>query len=140
MNGYLATWKKFLTLSGRASRKEYWVFTSINILIVMIFYAFIGGAVFLGSANKTEMSTASMIPAALMIFFQIASFFPSIGVMARRLHDSGRSGWWWLIVLIPLVGPIWFIVLMVLDSQPGTNKYGDHPYTNEGGAGRIQTV
>ena len=56
---------------------------------------------------------------------------PSIAVMVRRLHDIGKSGWWYFIALIPLAGPIWLIVLLATDSQEGTNEYGVNPKTGE---------
>jgi uncharacterized membrane protein YhaH (DUF805 family) len=56
---------------------------------------------------------------------------PGIAVTVRRLHDSGRSGWWILIALIPLIGTIILLVFMVLDSQPGDNEYGPNPKAAE---------
>jgi len=57
----------------------------------------------------------------------LAILLPSFAIAARRLHDTGRSGWWQLIVLIPIVGLIVLIVFLVLDSEAGTNKYGPNP-------------
>lgn len=63
----------------------------------------------------------------LYILYALGLFIPAIAVMVRRLHDVGKSGWWWLINLIPLVGAIWFLVLMCTDSNSGDNKYGPSP-------------
>lgn len=59
--------------------------------------------------------------------FCLAVLIPSIAVGVRRLHDTGRTGWWLLIGFIPLIGAIVLIVFFVLDSQPGTNAYGPNP-------------
>jgi uncharacterized membrane protein YhaH (DUF805 family) len=57
----------------------------------------------------------------------VAVLIPGIAVSVRRLHDTGKSGWWLLIGLVPLLGGIVLLVFMVLDSQPGQNQYGPHP-------------
>ncbi len=63
----------------------------------------------------------------LASIYSLAVLVPSIAVSVRRLHDTGRSGWWLLIGLVPLIGSIWLIVLLCLDSQPETNKWGANP-------------
>ena len=52
---------------------------------------------------------------------------PLIALTVRRLHDVGKSGWMFFIVLIPLIGAIWLLVLMLTESNPGENKYGPNP-------------
>ena len=75
----------------------------------------------MGTYNPvTYLGTLSSIFALLMII-------PNIAVSIRRLHDSDRSGWWLLILLVPLIGEIWFLVLMVLDGTVGSNQYGESP-------------
>ena len=64
---------------------------------------------------------------ALVQLYDLAVLLPSLGVGVRRLHDIGKSGWWILIVLIPIVGIIILIVFAVTDSQPGNNEYGPNP-------------
>lgn len=59
--------------------------------------------------------------------FSLAIILPSIAVAVRRLHDTGKTGWWLLISFIPLVGAIVLIIFYVSDSQPGSNKYGVNP-------------
>ena len=54
-------------------------------------------------------------------------FLPSLSVVVRRLHDVGKSGWFYLIIFIPLVGFIWMLVLLVSDGNKGENKYGADP-------------
>jgi uncharacterized membrane protein YhaH (DUF805 family) len=59
--------------------------------------------------------------------YSLAVFLPSLGVLVRRLHDVGKSGWFFLIVLIPLIGAIWLLVLLFKDSEQGENKWGPSP-------------
>jgi len=59
--------------------------------------------------------------------YALAMLIPTLAVSVRRLHDTGRSGWWILIVLIPFIGFIVMLVFMVLDGTPGQNQYGANP-------------
>jgi uncharacterized membrane protein YhaH (DUF805 family) len=63
----------------------------------------------------------------IYMLYSLAIIIPDTAVVVRRLHDVGKSGWWYLIALIPLVGMIWLLVLLLMDSQPGTNQYGANP-------------
>ena len=112
MNYYLDVWRKYADFSGRARRKEYWMFTLLN--AVVTFGIFI---------VDTVIGTYGV----LMGLYGLAVVIPSLAVFFRRLHDTGRSGWWWLIGVIPFIGGIVLFVFMVLDSQPGDNKYGPNP-------------
>jgi uncharacterized membrane protein YhaH (DUF805 family) len=111
MNWYLAVLKNYVGFSGRARRKEYWYFVLFNIIIVAIL-------TIIDSILRTRI---------LEILYGLAVLIPSIAVAFRRLHDTGRSGWWWLIGFIPIIGTIILIIFFVLDSQPGDNKYGPNP-------------
>ena len=63
----------------------------------------------------------------LQIIFALALLVPSIALAVRRLHDIGKSGWWYLIVFIPIIGILVLLYFFVLDSQPGSNQYGPNP-------------
>ena len=79
--------------------------------------------------------TGTLVPGAgiglLGGLYSLAVFIPGFAVTVRRLHDTGKSGWWLLIFLVPLVGVIVFLVFMVKDSQPGENQYGPNPKVAE---------
>jgi uncharacterized membrane protein YhaH (DUF805 family) len=115
MSWYLEVLKKYAVFSGRARRTEYWMFVLFNIIIILVL-AFI------------DYSTGTFSPQAgvglLGGLYSLAVLIPSIAVTVRRLHDTGRTGWWILIGLIPIIGNIALLVFMVLDSEPGTNQYG----------------
>jgi uncharacterized membrane protein YhaH (DUF805 family) len=113
MNWYLDVLKnKYATFDGRARRKEYWMFFLVNLIISLVL-GFIEG-IFGG-------------PGLLGLLYSLAVLIPSIAVTVRRLHDTGRSGWWILIGLIPVIGWIVLLVFMLMDSQPGSNQYGPNP-------------
>src|SRR2546430_1678715 len=75
------------------------------------------------------VAVASKTPAlfALLAIFYVGILLPALAVGVRRLHDTGRSGWWLLFGLVPLVGGITLLVFSCTDSQPGENKYGPNP-------------
>mgnify|MGYP001376233442 FL=1 len=116
----------YSNFSGRASRKEYWMFFlfyMIFAIVAMVADNFLGTDFTVGEGYYA----VSMGYGWIYVLFMLALFIPTIAVMVRRLHDVGKSGWWWLINFIPLVGAIWFLVLMCTDSNPGDNKYGSSP-------------
>lgn len=118
MNWFLIAIKKYATFSGRAQRAEYWYFILFYILILFAL-SFVDGIT--GSFSSTDGIGL------LGGLFTLALFVPSIAVGVRRLHDTGRTGWWLLIALVPLVGAIVLLVFTVQDSQPGENIYGPNP-------------
>ena len=118
MNWYLKCWKQYADFSGRARRKEYWIFSLINYII--IFFLYILQIVMIES-------TLWLIFPIIFFLYAVAVFLPGLTVNIRRLHDIGKSGWWYLIYLIPIIGAIWLTVLMCLDSEPGENQWGENP-------------
>ena len=118
MNWFLVVLKKYATFSGRAQRAEYWWFYLISTLIII-------GLSLIDQATGTLDEETGM--GLLTTLYSLAILIPSIAVGVRRLHDTGRSGWWLLIGLIPVIGSIVLIVFFVLDSEPGENAYGANP-------------
>ena len=98
---------KYVDFNGRAQRSELWWFVLFNFVVSILLSAVLGEM--LGS------------------LYSLAVFLPSIAVAARRLHDIGRSGWWQLIGLIPLIGLIVLIYWFVQPGQPGSNEHGPNP-------------
>jgi uncharacterized membrane protein YhaH (DUF805 family) len=130
MNWYLQALKKYTVFTGRARRKEYWMFVLFNIIISAV----------LSIVDYLTGTYNSAYHAGLLSgIYSLAVLIPGIAVTMRRLHDTGRSGWWILIALVPIVGGIWLLVLMVLDSQPGENQYGPYPKTDQPVAPAVAT-
>jgi uncharacterized membrane protein YhaH (DUF805 family) len=118
MSWYVEVLKKYAVFEGRARRKEYWMFFLINLVITIVL-------IFIDSLMGTISPQAGL--GLLSGLYSLAVLIPSIAVTVRRLHDTGRSGWWILIALVPFIGGIVLLVFMVLDSQPGENQYGPNP-------------
>lgn len=121
MNWYFEVLKKYADFSGRARRKEYWVFTLFSVTFSLL----------LGFADVALGFSRDGGTGPLGAVYSLAVLIPSLAVTVRRLHDTGRSGWWILIGLIPCVGFIILIIFMVQDSQPGPNEYGSNPKAAE---------
>ena len=117
MNWYLAVLRKYVDFSGRARRKEYWYFILISTLISIVL-TFIDG---LTGSLSPELGMGM-----LSGIYALAVLVPTIAVAFRRLHDTGRSAWWLLIGLIPLIGAIVLLIFFVQDSKED-NDYGVSP-------------
>ena len=118
MNWYLKVLKQYADFRGRARRKEYWMFVLFNTIFAIV-------AMILDNILGIAIEGVGYGP--LYGLYALAVLIPGLAVSARRLHDVGKSGWMILIVLIPLIGAIWLLVLMVTDSNPGENQYGQNP-------------
>jgi len=118
MNYYLEAFKRYIDFKGRSSRSEYWYFFLFNSVIIFLLSFFDG----LFGMYNTEMNFGL-----LSGLYQLAALLPGLGVAVRRLHDTGHSAWFLLIILIPLVGPIVFIILMATASSNEKNNYGPVP-------------
>jgi uncharacterized membrane protein YhaH (DUF805 family) len=112
---YLKVLQNYVTFEGRARRKEYWMFVLFNFI-----FAFAIGVVE-GLFN---------LPSFLSAIYTLIVLLPSLAVGARRLHDTGRSGWWLLLSLIPLIGFIVLLVFLCEDSNEHDNVYGPNPKAN----------
>ncbi len=110
-----SVFSKYATFGGRASRSEYWWWT-------LFYYLFLIVVVLLPMGDVRLF---------IIAIFLIGTIIPNIAVTVRRLHDSEKSGWLFLVNFIPYVGPIVLIVLCVLPSTDGTNRYGEHPLNPE---------
>ena len=109
---YVEVLQKYAVFDGRAKRSEYWLFTLIQIIIFTVLYA-----LFLA---------AGQLFLVVYWLYALATLIPSLAVTVRRLHDTGRSGWWILIGLVPLVGLIVLIIFMVMESADD-NEHGPRP-------------
>lgn len=104
----------YADFSGRATRSQYWYFVLFS-MIFSIIASIIDYAIF--GENKMMVNG----------FYNLAVLIPSISIGARRLHDTGKSGWRQLVGLIPLLGTVWFIILLATDTVAGDNQYGPQP-------------
>ena len=112
MEWYISVLKQYAVFEGRARRKEYWMFSLFNFVIALAI-----------TVVESVIGTGGTIYG----LYALLVLIPSIAVAVRRLHDTGRSGWWLLLALIPAIGAIILLVFLVLDSEVESNDYGDNP-------------
>lgn len=132
--------KKFSNSSGRARRREFWGFVLFSYLTFILFLA-IAFAISSLIFTKEEMGNHPISIALLMlpILYYFSLFIPGISVAIRRLHDTDRRGTWLLIFFIPTIGLIALFVIMLLDSNPYPNRYGEDPKAFERAQFKPQT-
>ncbi|QMW23810.1 DUF805 domain-containing protein [Sandaracinobacteroides saxicola] len=114
--------RRYADFRGRSRRQEYWLF-SLFLVVIYAFVALVGTLVSPPGPNGEPGG----VFIALVGILALAFFIPSLAVAVRRLHDTDRSGWWYLIGLVPLIGSIVLLVFFVLDGTPGPNRFGDDP-------------
>ena len=112
MSWYMQALKKYAVFAGRARRKEFWMFFLVYVLIVVVL-------------SVVEWMIG--LPGILSGIYSLVLLIPSIAVTVRRLHDTGRTGWWWWIGFVPVIGIIVLLVFMALEGEPGQNRYGPDP-------------
>jgi uncharacterized membrane protein YhaH (DUF805 family) len=117
MHWYLEVLKKYAVFSGRARRKEYWCFVLFNVIIAFLLEFIDAVAGLVGEIGFGPLGG----------LYTLAVLIPLIAVSVRRLHDTGCTGWWLLIGLVPLIGPILLLFSLVGDSEQGQNRYGPNP-------------
>jgi len=114
MNWYLGSLKKYAVFSGRARRKEYWMFVLFNFIAAFII-GLIAGA--LGLSNDSGGNILSSL-------YSLAILLPGLGLAIRRMHDTDHSGWW---LLVPIVN----VVFTLVEGTKGDNKFGPDPKAEE---------
>lgn len=119
MNWYLKVLNHYVDFSGRARRKEYWMYILFHIIFTFL-------TAFLDILLSTEFNDVGLF----YLIYLVLNIIPGIAVSVRRLHDIGKSGLMILVNLIPIVGPIWFLVLTCMEGESKSNKWGVNPKEN----------
>lgn len=128
MNWMILPYRRYFDFSGRSRRKEYWMFTLFNVLVVIAINIAFGTRDYENIAGYVGFeSMLSTTGGMLTALFRLFSLIPGLAVAVRRLHDQDRSGWLLLLLLIPLLGWFALLVLMCLDGTKGDNSYGPDP-------------
>lgn len=111
MNEYTAAFKNYAVFSGRASRRDYWMFALINAVVYVALWI-------------VDMVVGTF--GLLAGLYALAALLPSLALATRRLHDTDRSGWLQLISFIPIAGLV-LVFFLAEQGKPGDNKYGPDP-------------
>ena len=117
MRWYLGAFKKYARFKGRASRKEYWLFTLFNLILL-------GTLVVVDNAAGLVVGDGIYGP--LSALYCLVVFLPAVAICVRRLHDINRSGWWWWLCLVPF-GVLVVLVFTMQEGQPARNRFGPDP-------------
>ncbi|HEX9060330.1 MAG TPA: DUF805 domain-containing protein [Clostridia bacterium] len=121
MEWYLKVLKNYANFNGRARRKEYWMFVLFTCIIALP----------LGILALVTAKSLGFLFMGLYVLYCLGITIPAIAVMVRRLHDIGKSGWWYFINFVPLIGGIWLLILLCTEGTMGTNSYGPDPKETE---------
>lgn len=119
MHYYMDVLKKYAVFSGRARRQEYWMFALFNAIISLVLFLI---ALVAGNAGTVFLG-----------LYGLAVLIPTLAVTWRRLHDTDRDGWSWLVIFLPFVGAIILIVFLTLNGTRGPNRFGPDPKRSAGG-------
>ncbi|GAA1639156.1 DUF805 domain-containing protein [Catellatospora bangladeshensis] len=114
MNWYLNVLKNYVTFSGRARRKEFWMFTLIHVVVIFALLMLFG-------------STQADAFYYLYLAYLLGTLLPTIAVTVRRLHDTNRSGGWYFISFVPIIGSFWLLALLTTAGDRQANMYGADP-------------
>lgn len=121
-----AGFRNYVNFSNRASRSEYWYFVLFMVLVYLVIFVLDR---LLDSVPTDSTPGLIFLIAVALVFIVVGLGFilPSISIAVRRLHDLNKSGWWYLLNLIPLVGPIILLVWFCMRGTVGRNRFGPDP-------------
>ena len=120
MHWYITVINQYSNFKGRSRRKEYWMYTLFNIIFLLT-------AILLDN-YLIGLTIQGDLPIGFLTFsYYFFILIPTMALTVRRLHDIGKSGWFYLIALIPYIGGLILILLMCIKGEVGSNKWGDNP-------------
>ncbi|KZY60199.1 hypothetical protein A3742_09140 [Oleiphilus sp. HI0071] len=118
MNWYLTVLKKYAVFEGRSRRKEYWFFVLISTIV---------GSCFIMIDRQMGNYDPETQVGFLHSLYSLLVLLPTVALSVRRLHDTGRSGWWLLLLFLPIIGWIVLLIFYVLKGDEGSNRFGQDP-------------
>ncbi len=125
MEWMLMPLQRYADFSGRSRRKEYWMFTLAQAIVYLVLGVLIGIGAAMGDGNS--LGPIGYLGLGLMVLVALALVVPNIAVSVRRFHDQGKSGWFYLLGLIPYAGGLILLIFMCLPGTEGDNPYGPDP-------------
>ena len=128
MEWYLKVMRdNYSNFEGRARRKEYWMYNLIFTVLFIALMTIMFSALSFSDETGIETGPGVYLTVLLFFVFLVAHFIPLLALTVRRLHDTGKSGWWYLIVFIPYLGNFVIFIFTLIGGDEGDNKYGPNP-------------
>ncbi|MBI1212522.1 MAG: DUF805 domain-containing protein [Alphaproteobacteria bacterium] len=121
MDWMVLPYRRYFDFSGRSRRKEYWMFTLLQILIVATI------ALLFFSPEPLDADEPPIFSFGIIVIYALFNFIPSLAVQVRRFHDQDMSGWFVLLGFIPYIGGLIVLIFMAMGGTRGPNKYGEDP-------------
>ena len=118
MKWFIKSIYKYAKFSGRAQRKEFWMYTLFYIIFGTILW-------YIDTTHSVNIGNDKY--GILFLFYNLVLLLPTLGVSVRRLHDVDESGWMLLLFVIPVIGFLWLLVLFLTTGSKKDNKYGKSP-------------
>ncbi|PML81960.1 DUF805 domain-containing protein [Enterovibrio norvegicus] len=119
MRWLFSAFLNYAKFSGRARRREYWGFFFLqNVVLALCFL------IDIAESGVNNFQVLDLQATAVWIALTV---IPALSVTVRRFHDINRSGWWWLIIIVPLIGPLIVLIFTLLRGTKGSNRYGCDP-------------
>ena len=115
--------KRYAEFSGRSRRSEYWWYTLLLVLMSIVVRLLFGAS----PDPLNPFAFPQIFGGWLSFLLVVATIIPSLGVAVRRLHDRGKSGWWYFILLVPIIGGIVLLVWFCQEGESGPNRFGPDP-------------
>lgn len=123
VEAYQLFWKNYVNFSGRSTRAHYWWVVLIQSLISVV-------AIILQTVlGMGDSGAPAVVIGGIYSLYNLATVLPMLSLGVRRLHDTGRAGWWYLINFVPCIGSIVFLVFVCLPGTVGDNQFGPDPKT-----------
>ncbi|QDP97271.1 DUF805 domain-containing protein [Microlunatus elymi] len=123
---FVRFWRKCVTLHGRASRSEFWwwflIYAGGGVLLSILNQAVVGAAP-TGQTSLSEIIDHTVKVSIASTAWSLINFVGAVTLTVRRLHDTNRSGWWWFIQLVPVIGSIIMIIFVALPTHPAGSRF-----------------
>jgi uncharacterized membrane protein YhaH (DUF805 family) len=117
---YFGMFRNYVKFSGRVTRREFWWAVLFNMLAAFLF----------GMADELAFDEYDDWKGIFALVYVLGTFLPMLALQFRRLHDTNKSGWWWLLLPLPVVN-LAYLVWLIDDGDPGRNRFGSDPKGRE---------
>jgi uncharacterized membrane protein YhaH (DUF805 family) len=113
---------------GRVNRAKFWLVALGIFVLEVIIFAVLGGTTAMSTDPQQAMANIGPVAGIILFVFGVVALWISIAVAIKRYHDRNKSGWWVLIVFVPIIGGLWYLIECgFLRGTPGPNNYGPDP-------------